>query len=167
MCKKFTVKIPTSAYIKVYIESQFGSPVPINNKNIIGIYLVGLLEKNNFRIAMNPKEKNLRFQKLKENIKCEAPISVMKDIGWHLREDHIIQINRFFEEHFEHELYMFVKRNTIPGSRYLGYKQAIHLFANEKNIEIEKHISYEGLKKMEYVYRKRIKKNFVESSPQQ
>lgn len=160
----FTVQIPVAPYLKPYITIRFGDPIPINNKSLVGVFLLGVLEKENYHVSFNQSDKINRFQQFTEKITCVGPYSIMRDIGWSLKQDHIIQFNRFFEEHFDLDLHLYVNRNIKNGSRYAGYKQAIEEFARIYRIDLEETISYEALKKMEYRYRTKLSVNL---SPQQ
>lgn len=158
MPKTFSVQIPVSPYLKPYITRRFGDPIAIDNQSLVGVFLIGVLEKQNFNVGGQNQKKDIRFNYFTDSITCVAPISLMKDFGWNLKPDHIIQFNRFFEEHFDLDLHLHVERNVKKNTRYAGYKQAIESFAVEYNICLEETISFEGLKKMEYRYREKIKK---------
>lgn len=168
MADTFSVQIPTSPYLKKFVIAEFGDPIRINNDSLIGVFLIGILEKQNFHIPLKLDEKDFRYRHFTEKITCIAPTTLMKDFGFAIKADHAIQLNRFFEEHFDRELYYFVKRNTIAGARYAGYKQAIEAFAALYSIELEKTVTFESLKKMEYRYRTKMYKKSVEdlSSPE-
>ena len=153
MPKTFSVQIPTSPYLKHFICKEFGHPIQINNQSLIGVFMIGILEKQNFHVHMPQEQKNYRYLYFTEKITCIAPLSLIRNFGFTVKEDHVIQLNRFFEEYFDHELYLYVKRNTKQGHRYAGYKQAIESFAALYHIVLEETISFEALKKMEYRYR--------------
>jgi len=171
MAQTFSVQIPTSPHIKCLIRHEFGDPIPINNQSLIGVFMIGVLQKENFNTRQPDGKADTRFLYFTEKVTCVAPISLLKDMGWNLKRDHIIQFNRFFEEYFDRELYIHVKRNTLTDTRYAGYKQAIESFAARYFIEVEQHITYEALKKKEYRYRMKVEdvqeKSFATlSSPQ-
>lgn len=157
MSKTFSVQIPVSPYLKPYIAKRFGNPIPINNKSLVGVFLLGVLEKQHYHVSFAEHAKENRFMQFTEVITCVAPYSIMRDFGWSLKRDHIIQFNRFFEEHFDLDLHLHVERNINSNTRYAGYKQAIESFATLHCIDIETTITFEALKKMEYRYRQRIK----------
>jgi hypothetical protein len=162
----FTVQIPVSPYVKKFVVAEFGNPVRISNYNFFGIFIIGVLQKENFSTRLTFNKKNLRYNHFTEKITCVAPISLIRNLGYHVSDDHIIQINRFFEYCFDRELYYFVKQNTNTNTRYAGYKQAIEKFAFHYDIHIENEVSFEALKKMEYRYRKTIiKKSVATLSP--
>jgi hypothetical protein len=161
MSKFFTVQIPTSVYLKVFVEREFGSPVPINNHSLLGVFLIGTLQKTNPITRFSWVQKNLRFQHFTEKIVCIAPISLMKDFGFSVTEDQVIQINRFFEQYFDRELYYYVKHRVNSNERYSGYKEAIQSFATHYGLVLEEHITYEALKKMEYRYRTKVNKEII------
>lgn len=165
MSKFFTVQIPTSTYLKVFIDREFGDPVPINNRSLLGTVLIATLEKQKKFTRLSKIDRDFRFQHFSEKITCRAPISVMKDFGFALTEDHTIQINRFFEQYFDRELYFFVKHRIRENERYSGYKEAIQEFATHYGLILEEHITYEALKKMEYRYRKTVLKNLSQICP--
>lgn len=156
MAQTFSVQIPTSPHIKCLIRHEFGDPIPINNQSLIGVFLIGVLEKKSFHTPLPNGKADLRLHYFTERVTCVAPMSLLKDFGWNIKRDHIIQFNRFFEEHFDRELYIHVKRNTLADARYAGYKQALESFAAQYFIELEKDISFETLKKKEYRYRMKV-----------
>jgi len=100
-------------------------------------------------------------------IQCVAPLSLIRDIGFIITNDQVIQFNRFVDDLFEEYLYIFVQKNTKQNQRYCGFKEAIELFAQIHNIEIDVDITFDTLKKAEYRHRKNIEKKLVASlSPQ-
>lgn len=142
---------------------MFGNPIQIDNQSFVGVFLIGVLEKQNFHISFTEEKKETSFQQYTEKILCIAPYYIMRDFGWNLKRDHIIQFNRFFDNMFDHDLYLFVKRNINSQSRYAGYKQSIESFAEKNCIELETTITFEALKKREYRYRTKIETIFSDT----
>lgn len=161
MAKTFSVQIPTSPYLKQFIKAEFGEPIPINNYNLVGVFLIGVLQKENFNTRLPNEKKDFRYTRFTTAVTCVAPITLIRNFGFALNADATIQINRFFEEYFDRELYLFVKRNTDPGKRYAGYKQAIEAFAVLHSLDLENTVTFDALKKMESRYRKKIEDKSV------
>jgi hypothetical protein len=78
----------------------------------------------------------------------------MRSYGIDLTDDHIIQINRFFDQTFQENLYHFVQRNTDADARVKGIDKAIEKFAEQYGILLQHHVTFENLKKMEWRFRK-------------
>ncbi len=160
MPQQFTVTIPTSPYIKALVAHLYGHPVRINNKNTVGCFLIGVLSKKTFDAKLITEHKDLRFKFFIEEITCIAPWSQMDNYGWHLTENHIIQINRFFENIFDTHLYFYVQNRIKNNIRYAGYNQAYESFIID--YKMPENVTVELLKQIEYRFRKRLKKSIPE-----
>lgn len=163
--RHFTVRLPTTNYIKKYLAKHWGDPIPINNLNPVGVMIIALLQKKSVT-KMNILKKDTRFQKLTTHILAVGAFSIKDHYGIHLDEDAVIQINRFFENSFEETLYQFVRYHLIDDSRFPGYDNALYKFADYYGIEIDEDISFDGLKKMEYRFRKKFEKKFPSFIPE-
>jgi hypothetical protein len=88
---------------------------------------------------------------------------------WYLTKKEIspqtcILLNRYFENKFEEDLSTHVLMMDTEG--HGKYKKAIESFAKLYNIEIDEDITFDGLKQMEYRFRKKnIKKSLCRLSP--
>lgn len=162
--KTFTIRIPTTTYIKKFLHKHYGNTIMINNHNPIGVMVIALLHKKSIA-AMNLAKKDTRFIKFNDQIICLAPWQLRYQAGIHLDDDGVIQINRFFEASFEETLYQFVRFQITTYGRYPGYDEALNLFANRYGIELEFDITFDGLKKIEYRYRKKIEKHMPSFIP--
>lgn len=158
----FTIRIPTTPYFKKFITKYHGHPIRINNNTPIGVVVITLLQ-NKKHINYKEKNKDTRFITFNDHIIATLPMDAIKYWGCNLSEDAVIQLNRYYEAFFEESLYFYVQRNIRPDGRYKGYNEAIQKFADYFGIT-DDDISMEGLKKMEYRYRKNIEKRNLENS---
>jgi hypothetical protein len=150
----YTVTIPTSPYIKSFVTAIYGNPVAISNKNPLGSFLIGVMTKRAIDVKCIREKKDIRFKFFIDALTCIAPWSQMDNYGYHLTENHIIQINRWLENIFEERLYFYVQSRINQNSRYAGYDKAYEAFINEYNMP--ENVSVELLKKIEYRFRKKI-----------
>jgi hypothetical protein len=131
----------------------------------VGVMILAMLQKKSVT-SMNLVKKDTRFLRLNDHIIAVGAFSVSNHYGIHLDDDAIIQINRFFENSFEETLYQFVRYHLIDDSRFPGYDAALYKFANAYGIEIDEDISFDGLKKMEYRFRKKFEKRMPSFIPE-
>jgi hypothetical protein len=158
MINHYSVAIPTNPYLKAFITRFYGDPISINNRSHIGVFLIGVMSKENFSTRMAFDKKDIRYKFFTEKIQCVAPVSLMSRYGYYLSEDQVIQINRYFETLFEEQLYFYVQRNIDTTKRRSGYEKAIENFADFYNIELNEKVSFDCLKKIEYRFRKKTEK---------
>lgn len=155
--KAIKIRIPTTTYIKKYLQIHYGPQIMINNHNPIGVMVIALLHKKSIT-AMTLALKDTRFIKFNDELICTAPWKLRYLAGIHLDDDGVIQLNRFFEASFEETLYQFVRFQITTPGRYPGYDEALNRFADRYGIELDDDISFDGLKKIEYRYRKKVEK---------
>jgi len=154
----FTVKIPTTSVLKKFINKLYLQPnaeaIKIDNKCLFGTVLISLLNKPNIETNLNKFEEQKKFSNYNTQIVCVGMWSLMSHYGTEINMNQAIQVNRFFEELFDLYLYVFCKKNVNESKRVAGYDKSILAFADLYGIEIDVDISFEGLKKKEYRYRK-------------
>jgi len=169
MASKFYVKIPMPSYLAKFVLARYGNnkAIDIENSNTISTTIYSLLQKPYIKTLESNKAKEITVINYTSYIQCVAPLSLIRDIGFIITNDQVIQFNRFVDDLFEEYLYIFVQKNTKQNQRYCGFKEAIELFAQIHNIEIDVDITFDTLKKAEYRHRKNIEKKLVASlSPQ-
>jgi hypothetical protein len=157
----YTVTIPTKPYIRNFIATLYGDPIPITNKNNVGIFLIGVMTKTRIAARLNPGVKGKYFQQLTSEITCVCPLSQMANYGYLVNENHIIQINRYFESIFEEHLYFWVLNRIDRNKRRSGYQEAIETFMDR--YILHETTNFDTLKKIEYRYREELKKNLEKS----
>ena len=157
---KYSVGIPTTSHLCKFLLVEYGNPVKIDNSTLIGTVIISLLGKASFHVSMNPLQKKQQSGTYTSTLTCQAPISLMKDYGHSITMDQAIQMNRFFERFFFEKLYLFVQHRVDKHKRNMGVQEAILDFCSFYEIDTEREISYDALKKAEYRFRKKQKKSF-------
>lgn len=159
MPRIYTVTIPTSPYVKAFISQLYGNPIRINNKTTIGSFLIGTLSKTSVPAKHTQESRDLRFKFFIDELTCVASLSDMPVYGFHLTENHIIQVNRYLENIFDEQLYFYVQRRINAGSRYAGYDKAYESFVTEYNMP--ENVTVDLLKQIEYRFRKKLLKKSI------
>lgn len=165
MKSHFTVKIPTTPLLKKFINTNFlkqnASAIKIDNSTMFGIIIISLLNKPWVTTNLNKYEEATKYSKFTDNIICVGPLSLMSHYGTEITMQQCIQINRHFDEMLNYELYLFCKKNVDESKRYSGYDKILNTFANSYNIIIDQDITFDGLKKREYRFRKEKEKKLI------
>lgn len=150
---KYSVHIKTSPHLKKFISLEFGNPVKIDNSSLLGVVLISMLQKDSFHVSLKPRQKEQLSVNYSVSITCQAPMSLMKDYGHIITLDQVIQLNRFFEKFFFEKFFLFVHYRLDKNKRKMGVQDAIYDFCNYYDIDLEREISYDALKKAEYRHR--------------
>jgi hypothetical protein len=158
----YTLNIPTKPYLAKFIARKYGDPIILSNHNLFGNIVFSLLQKE-ICTHFNLKKKHVRFRSFTDHLVCKAPLRYTSSYGVDLTDDHIIQLNRYFENEFEESLHHHVKLSIKQEGRYKGYESALEAFAFDNGIVLEHHIAMDALKKMEYRFRKK-KENILANS---
>jgi hypothetical protein len=156
MINHYSVAIPTNPYLKAFITRFYGDPIRIDNKSLVGVFLIGVMSKEKFSTCLPYNDRDVRYKFFTDKIQCIAPVASMAIYGYYLSDHQVIQVNRYFEQLFEEQLFFYVQRNVDTTKRYSGYEIAIENFASFYGIELNDHVSYDCLRKIEYRYRKRL-----------
>jgi len=155
--KPYTLKIPCKSYIKKYVASLYGSPVKIENRTMLGIFLLAVLDKRTYeKRNFGPNQTN---KGIEDTILVEVNNWQFNAIGFDVSAECVMIINDFLEHMFDDSLYVTCFKNSKYKSRKTGYRAIMEGFCKRHGIELELDISYEALKKKEYRYRKQIQKN--------
>ncbi len=155
----FSVKIPTEVHLKKFAVAQLGAPIKLSNKNLFGTVILSLLQKPKMTVGINKQKTGSIQNKLKNEIICVAPFSIMKDVGTDLTSNQVIQINRLLDHLFIETLSLYVAKNTVATKRQKGIQDAIISFCELYQIVLDVDINYEALKKAEYRLRTGKKNN--------
>lgn len=162
----YTVSFPVKPYIKKYVTTIEGSPLQFKSSSMLCMIIRAYMENKNSYIQLSEKRINNHLNFRTATINVVVPLVYQYQVGTILRPEGIVLINRFLEDIFERALTKFIHDNIKAGGRYKGFKEAYFAFADMYNIELEEDITYDGLKKIDFRYRKSLKKNknfFVES----
>ncbi len=164
----FTIKLPTKAYLKKYLQTLYGSPTHLGNpiyfstRDYFGMSMFSALE-NPLRIHHRPCITKVRFDSFDTIMEVKAPRWWLEkyQFGNSMAENQVITVNKLFETKFEEELYNFCSQLSFIG---METKDALLAFCDKYNIEMEEDITYEALKKKEYRFRKKVEKNTAQLS---
>lgn len=159
-----SIRITTKPYLAQFIKAQYGSPVVLSNREMFGTIVLSLLQKN-VCLHKNLNEKHISLRSFTTYFECLAPYTYLKSFGVDLEDDQIIQLNRYFDDEFERQLYQFVQFNIQGDIRYKGYARALYAFCKMYGIHVGDHITFEALKKTEYRFRKNLETKLARFVP--
>lgn len=155
MARLFTFSIPAKPHIAQFTHQRIGQPVFINNDTAVGSMCIALLQKKTFNTQLDAHGKHNHFLNYTSRIFLAMPVSQYYHLGSKFNQDHIIHINRFLQLQFEESLRLFVDTAVDHRQRYRNLDEVLELFAAKWSLEIDHHISYDNLKKIEYRTRKK------------
>jgi hypothetical protein len=139
--------------------------------------LVKLCLDKNLYDNRQPLGDSFLYKDMTDNMEVFINKWQFDNLGSELSREHIVFINRYLEAQFEEELYKYCSWYTSvkvdANKRNQGYKDAIHSFAEQFNIDLlgdinhdgtqkQPDISFDGLKRKELRYRGRLEKSKVE-----
>jgi hypothetical protein len=159
----YSVNLPTKAYLCRYVQAIYGHE--IDKKVIIDPQtdfgdLIFTKMASNIHCNLSPCEVNSKLSRMPETLQLKIPMHwfrklPVKDLSPH----QIIRINRHLENLFEKDLCDIVSRaHDIMG---IDRKTAIECFAVNHGIQLEYDITFDGLKQMEFRYRKKNARHTV------
>jgi hypothetical protein len=160
----YTVSFPVKPYIKRYVHTIGEAPVKFNGKSML-CQIIRAFIVNKKSLCLTQKQRSSFFNLRTEKLEMIIPVNYMSRVGIEVDHDGIILINRWLEEVFERALHQFIRDHTKSSGRYVGYKDACEAFAELYNIILEEDITLDGLKKMEYRFRKKNKIFFTTLVP--
>jgi hypothetical protein len=163
----YTISIPAKPHIARFAHIRYGNPIWLNADSTLGILISALLNQSAYRSKFTLSDRDLRFKYLTASIQCAAPLSEMlRGKCFALSTDHVLAVNQFLENDFEERLYFYCQRQANWQKRRAGIDAAIESFADFYGIQLDEEITFDGLKKMEYRFRKKkTEKIFAEMSP--
>lgn len=163
----FGITIPTKSYLRKYIHTRYGYPVQINNKTLIGVVILAILEKKKAYYRGSRSAMQGVYSSYCDKVELSIPKSYITGniYGLNVSTEKAIMVNRYFEQQFIEDLYNFCRYNLTDSGKHPGYDVSIYKFAERHKIEIDVDITFEALKKMEYRYRKNIEKKDDENVP--
>lgn len=155
MTKHYTVHLPVKPYIKKFVETIEGPQLRYTGTSPLCRIVCAYLE-NKSSTGLSAAQKADALSKRTTSIQITVPMRCMYTIGASLSPDGILQANAYLQDEFERAVSHFLRQYTkSKEGRYKGYKDAIQAFADFYNIVLEDDITYEGLKKLEYRFRKK------------
>jgi len=182
--KYLSIKVPTRTYLKKFTHYKLGNDFFSEGPHHIQKYLSAILQKNSYNYNFN--QLNYQFN---DTLVVFLTKSQFLKNGYGIPPGKVMDLNNYIETLFDEELYNFCKdflkyqdvakkavfafmetyqikvqaRQVRKLQREPTLKYALEAFADKLSIEIEKDISFEALKKMEYRFR--TKKTFSEVVP--
>lgn len=161
---QFSVKLPTKAYLKKYIEILYGSPVSFDTSSYLGKIIAVVLDKNVFP-ERSRKVIHKTFDVYDKELTIFLPIRWLEKYyyGTDVNAKKVVYINKLIEDKFEEELFMYCQALDLLG---IERKDALLEFCAKYELEIDEDITFECIKKMEYRIRMKYSTKSVSySSP--
>ncbi|HYC27334.1 MAG TPA: hypothetical protein VEB42_00945 [Chitinophagaceae bacterium] len=147
--------LPVKPYIKKYVETVEGSPIPYKGTSLLCKVVRAYLQNKN-STGLSEIQKKAALSLRTSSIEIVVPMNKMNIVGITLSDDGILHINAYLQDVFERAVCDFIKRYTGNKlGRYKGYKAGIEDFAKLYNIDLEEDLTYDGLQKLEYRFRKK------------
>lgn len=160
--KFYEIQVPCKPYIRKFAVSLYGETIHADSSTTLGLIITHSLEKNYYTTRHLTEVKRAEF--LRER-PCNISIKINKwqfeAIGHDIKGGTHLTINRFLETLFDENLYLHVSCRLKEDKEMKGYKDAIIEFAEKHclvlfpDIGEKEDITYEGLKKKEYRFRKK------------
>lgn len=159
----YSVSLPVKPYVLKYVQTVEGSPLNFTSSSMLCMIIRAYMENKNYT-GLSQQQLNTAISTRSAVLQILIPVKQMHRIGTTINPDGIILINRFLETCFEKALRKFIVDNIKEGGRYKGFKEAYYAFAEMYNIDMETDITYDGLKQMDFRFRKKSeKKNDIDA----
>jgi hypothetical protein len=152
----YTIHLPCKAYLCKYVQTIYGQGKESNTIHIDPSTDFGdlIITKLSATIHCNtpPGEMDAKLFRMTDRILLKIPMHWMRKLPMkELTKHQIIRINRSLENMFERDLCDIVSRaHDMLG---IDRQTSIECFASNHGIQLEHHITFEALKKMEYRFR--------------
>jgi hypothetical protein len=159
--KTYKIHLPTKPYLARYLTAIYGQHITIDPSTDLGDIIITKLSST-LHCTMDKHDIDVRLNRLTDRVTFHIPIHWWYKLGnKELTQHQVIRLNRYFENKFECDLQQVVHR----AHTWLGIDRqiAIKCFALNHGIVIERDISFEGLKKMEYRYRTQLQPKITEN----
>jgi len=149
----FSVKLPTKAYLKKYLEVLCGTPVTFDTNSYLGKVIALVLDKSVYP-ELSRKVIHKSFDVYDKELTIFLPIRWIKKYyyGTDINSKKVVYINKLIEDRFEDELFMYCQALDLLG---IERKDALLEFCKKYNLEIDEDITFECIKKMEYRIRQK------------
>lgn len=149
--KTYKIHLPTKPYLARYLTTLHGQHITIDPATDFGDIIITKLSST-LHCTMDKHDIDVRLNRLTDRVTFHIPIHWWYKLAIKEFTPHqVIRLNRYFENQFENEMHQVVHR----ACTWLNIPRqiAIEYFAKNHGIQLERDISFEGLKKMEYRYR--------------
>ncbi len=152
--KHFELTIPTKPYLKKYLHALYGDPLFFTIHNHFGICIAAFLSRP-FQFHHRKELLKIRTDKFEDQLTINLPMAFLtsRQAGFDISDNHIITLNKLFENRFEEDLWRFCMAMNL---RKRETKDAIEDFCCVYNISIDDDITFEALKKKEWRFRKKM-----------
>lgn len=151
--KHYKIHLATKPYLKKFLHAIYGDPLFIDPATDFGDIIITKLSSD-LHCNLDKHDIDVRMNRLTDKVTMFLPIHWWYKLKCNQLSQHqVIRINRYFENVFEKEMHEVVQR----AHSWMGIERqiAIECFAENHKIELDKDITFEGLKKMEYRYRQK------------
>lgn len=153
--ENYTIKIPVKRYIRKYISSVYGDPLKPTFKDDFGDTVISKLASRPL-VRLSKSDLNIFLLNLNDTLAIKLPVDYFYRIDNTITSQHIYTLNRYFENVFKKEFYVYVNICTAFGVQRIT---AIESFCKRHGIQPEEDITLTGLVKMEGRYRKEKEAN--------
>ena len=152
--KYYFTKLPCKPYIKKYIASFYGLPVPASNKTTLGCFVNSCLAKERYRAHYYGE--SFIYKNFTDYLVFQISGWAFMHIGFDFPKAKVIEINQFLEARFEEHMFLHCNTHYIAGQT--ERRKLIEAFAESHGIELEEDISLDALVKTERRMRNAIKR---------
>lgn len=152
--KYHNVYLPCKTYIRKYITSIYGDPVPAYNRSSLGCYINRCLEKKSYTNRMLTA--SFTDQYFTDKLTIQINPWQFAHIGFDFSAEKVKELNWFMENMFEEHLFLYVDAHM---TEHTERKKLIDAFASQYGIVTEVDITLEALVKTEYRMRKKVARN--------
>ncbi|MEJ7830818.1 MAG: hypothetical protein WKF91_21615 [Segetibacter sp.] len=152
--KHFELTIPTKPYLKKYLQALYGEPLFFTINNHFGICIAAFLWRP-IQFHHRKELLKIRTDKFEDKLTINLPMAFLtaRQSGFYISDNHIITLNKLFENRFEEDLWRFCMAMNL---RKRETKDAIEDFCYVYKISIDDDITFEALKKKEWRFRKKM-----------
>lgn len=141
---------------------MYGSPLIFTLDNHFGVMFAALLERP-LEIKKSEDKIRMRVDVYDTVMEVHCPMNFLKRniYGFEVKNEHVISLNKLFEERFDEDLYRFCFAYQLSGREK---KEAIEMFCNAYGLEFDVDVTYESLRKKEWRFSKNIETSFPQVS---
>lgn len=154
MSQFYAICLPVKPHIKKYVQAIEGSTIEWKSNSMLCMIIRAYLENKGYT-GRSKEELNTAINSRTDTLQISVPVKKMHVVGVHIRPDNIMLINRYLEDCFERSLHQFIQQSIKSNVRYQGFNKAYEAFATLYNIQLEEDISLDGIKKIDYRFRKK------------
>lgn len=143
--ENYTITVPCKKYIKKYFSSVYGDVLkPTLNDDFGDSIITKLSSKPISRLSK--QDTNILLKGLDDKIKIRVPIDYFYRLQNSLTDQHIYTINRFLNNRFDNDFFIFVNIGTAFG---VERRKVVEYFCNRYNIILDHDATLESMIKKE------------------